>query len=57
MQLGKQPDPEQSMLVTFRIIPGEGRSLHQAAEAVAAESSIGTWTALSTMQQRVLSKL
>ncbi len=57
VQLGKQPDPEQSMLVTFRIIPGEGRSLHQAAEAVAAESSIGTWTALSTMQQRVLSKL
>ncbi len=57
VQIGRQPDPDSNMLVTFRVVPGPGRTLHQAAEAVAAESSIGTWTVLSTMQQRVLSKL
>ncbi len=57
VQLGRQPDEDENLLATFRVVPGPGRTLHQAAEAVAAESSIGTWTALSTMQQRVLSKL
>ena len=57
VSLGRQPDADSNMLVTFRVVPGPGRTLHQAAEAVAAESSIGTWTSLSTMQQRVLSKL
>jgi len=57
VQLGRQPDIDENMLVTFKVQPGQGRTLHQAAEAVAAESSIGTWTGLSTMQQRVLVRL
>jgi ribulose-bisphosphate carboxylase large chain len=57
VQLGRQPDPDEYLLATFKVVPQKGRTLSQAAQAVAAESSIGTWTSLSTMQQRVLSKL
>ncbi len=57
VQLGKQPDPDENLLAYFSVVPGAGRTLREAAEAVAAESSIGTWTSLSTMHKRVLSRL
>jgi len=57
VQLGKQTDPDENLIATFKVVPQKGRTLSQAAQAVAAESSIGTWTSLSTMQKRVLSKL
>ncbi len=57
VRLGSHPDPDEFLIATFKTVPGPGRTLHQAAEAIAAESSIGTWTSLSTMQQRVLSRL
>ncbi|VVB56857.1 Ribulose bisphosphate carboxylase [uncultured archaeon] len=57
IQPGFRPDPEDYLLAEFKVVPKAGRTLREAAEAVAAESSIGTWTSLSTMQHRVLSKL
>ncbi|MFH1095062.1 MAG: ribulose-bisphosphate carboxylase large subunit [Candidatus Micrarchaeota archaeon] len=57
VQLGKRPDPDEFLIAYFSVVPGEGRTLREAAEAVAAESSIGTWTSLSTMHKRVLSRL
>ena len=44
------------VIVEYHVIP-DGISLEQAAEQIAAESSIGTWTDLTTMNQRVAKKL
>ncbi len=41
-----QPDPEKDIIAVFRITPAEGFSIEDAAGAVAAESSVGTWTSL-----------
>ena len=41
-----QPDPKNDVIVTFRITPAEGFTIEDAAGAVAAESSTGTWTTL-----------
>lgn len=57
VRLGERPDPDCNLIAHFSVVSGEGRTLHQAAEAVAAESSIGTWTSLSTMHRRVLARL
>ncbi|MEZ0346328.1 MAG: type III ribulose-bisphosphate carboxylase [Infirmifilum sp.] len=40
------PDLEREVVVTFRLVPGEGFTVDDAAGAVAAESSVGTWTTL-----------
>ncbi|MCX8163126.1 MAG: ribulose-bisphosphate carboxylase large subunit [Candidatus Micrarchaeota archaeon] len=50
------PDKDDYLIATFKITPNKN-SLYYCAEAVAAESSIGTWTSLSTMQKRVLKNL
>ncbi|MFA5108266.1 MAG: type III ribulose-bisphosphate carboxylase [Candidatus Micrarchaeia archaeon] len=52
-----RPDKESNLIATFKILPAKGISLSQAAQATAAESSIGTWTKLSTMRTHVLKKL
>jgi ribulose-bisphosphate carboxylase large chain len=41
------------MVCLFRIEPSRGVTIKQAAEDVAAESSIGTWTEVSTMSQNI----
>ncbi len=41
-----QPDPDKDIIAVFRITPAEGFSIEDAAGAVAAESSVGTWTSL-----------
>ncbi len=41
-----QPDPEKHIIAVFRIIPAKGFTIEDAAGAVAAESSVGTWTSL-----------
>ncbi len=40
------PDPEADVIVTFRVKPAPGFTVEDAAGAVAAESSVGTWTTL-----------
>jgi len=43
---GYAPDPDEEVVVTFRVTPAEGFTVEDAAGAVAAESSVGTWTTL-----------
>ncbi len=55
LHLGEKVDPESNLIATFyveSVFP-----LEKAAEAIAAESSIGTWTKLSTMKPEVVKKL
>ncbi|MFH1286098.1 MAG: RuBisCO large subunit C-terminal-like domain-containing protein, partial [Candidatus Micrarchaeota archaeon] len=54
LDLGYKPDPEKNILVDFRV---EADDLKKAGIEIAAESSVGTWTEISTMQARVLSDL
>ena len=48
---------EGDVVVCFYIEPAEGTSLDDAAESVAAESSIGTWTEVTTDKQGIMEKL
>ncbi|MFH1306403.1 MAG: ribulose-bisphosphate carboxylase large subunit, partial [Candidatus Micrarchaeota archaeon] len=57
LKLHWEPEPEKYLTATFTLRPAKNKSLRAAAEATAAESSIGTWTSLSTMEKRVLSHL
>lgn len=45
------------LLTVFRVKPAGGRALDEVAEALAGESSIGTWTEVSTMMPEVGKKL
>lgn len=50
----KRVRPEKDDLVAlFRIIPAEGFTMEEAAGRVASESSVGTWTTLTTLTPRV----
>ena len=40
------PDPDNDVIASFRIKPAKGFTIEDAAGAVAAESSVGTWTTL-----------
>lgn len=57
LDLDHQPDREKEILVTYRIRPRRGQSLERAAEKVAAESSIGTWTPTATLSDRIFQDL
>ena len=48
VDLGYEPDWEREVVAVFRLTPAEGFSAEEAAGAVAAESSVGTWTTLYT---------
>ncbi|MHA2272510.1 MAG: ribulose-bisphosphate carboxylase large subunit [Candidatus Hodarchaeales archaeon] len=55
LRLGKEPDPDQELICEFQVtskLPFE-----TAAEAVADESSVGTWTTVSTMEDEILENL
>lgn len=41
-----EPNPKRDIIAVFRITPAEGFTIEEAAGAVAAESSTGTWTTL-----------
>ncbi len=56
LDLGYAPD-DRDVVVTFRVVPVEGRRLEEVAEALAAESSIGTWTDVKTMLPEIYEKL
>jgi ribulose-bisphosphate carboxylase large chain len=43
LELGYKPE-ESELLIAFRVTPRQGTSMEEAASAVAAESSVGTWT-------------
>ncbi len=43
---GYTPDPDNDIVAVFRVTPAEGFTIEDAAAAVAAESSTGTWTTL-----------
>jgi ribulose-bisphosphate carboxylase large chain len=55
LQLGYKPAKD-DLIALYKIKPAKGISLHQAAEAVAAESSIGTWTEVATMSPAIKKK-
>jgi ribulose-bisphosphate carboxylase large chain len=47
-------EPEKNDLIClFRVEPAKGISFEKAAEAIASESSIGTWTEVKTMKPRI----
>jgi ribulose-bisphosphate carboxylase large chain len=47
-------EPEKNDLICeFRVEPSKGISIKEAAENIAAESSIGTWTEVKTMSSRI----
>ncbi len=52
MQLGYKPAKD-DLVMLYKIKPAKGVSMEQAAEAVAAESSIGTWTEIATMSPTI----
>jgi ribulose-bisphosphate carboxylase large chain len=43
---GYEPNKKRDIIAVFRITPAKGYTIEQAAGAVAAESSTGTWTTL-----------
>jgi ribulose-bisphosphate carboxylase large chain len=53
VQLSYKPT-ERDVICDFYIEPGAGLSVEQAAEHVAAESSVGTWTEVATMNPRIM---
>ncbi len=48
---------EDDIVAIYRVEPVKGLSLARAAEKIAAESSIGTWTKLTTLNKRVFDRL
>ena len=51
VRLGYKPKNE--VTARFRVTPAKGQTMKKAAGGVAAESSVGTWTELSTMNARI----
>ena len=49
----KYAPAKDDVVVQYRIAPAKGYSLRKAASLVAGESSIGTWTEVSTMSDRI----
>lgn len=50
LEIGKKPRGDE-FVALFRIEPSEGKTVEEAANSVAAESSIGTWTEVATMSE------
>lgn len=48
---------ETDLVVSFYVEPGENNTLAKASEAIAAESSIGTWTEISTTKPGIMERL
>ncbi len=53
-KIGKAPDPESHVLVEFRV---EAKDFKRAAGELAAESSVGTWTELPNLSEKILKDL
>ena len=48
---------KKDLICEFYVKPASGTDLKSAVNDVAGESSIGTWTDLSTMKQRIVNEL
>ncbi|MCX7830662.1 MAG: RuBisCO large subunit C-terminal-like domain-containing protein, partial [Acidobacteria bacterium] len=55
LEIGKEPK-DSDFVALFKIEPVEGKTIEEAANSVAAESSIGTWTEVSTMSEEFREK-
>ncbi|MBR9676809.1 type III ribulose-bisphosphate carboxylase [Candidatus Woesearchaeota archaeon] len=53
----KYKPTKNDLVVQYYVEPAKGLTFEQACEQVAAESSIGTWTELSTMNKKIATKL
>jgi ribulose-bisphosphate carboxylase large chain len=56
LELGASPR-EDDLLCEFRVEPAEGVGMHAACDAIAAESSIGTWTEVATLTSALRERL
>lgn len=56
LDLGYEPT-DNDLLTVYRVQPAEGKKFEEVAEALAGESSIGTWTDVSTMIPELGEKL
>ena len=56
LDLGYSPD-DNDLLTIYRVEPAEGKKFAEVTEALAGESSIGTWTDVSTMIPETAEKL
>jgi len=48
-----KPDFENDVIVTFKVQPTEGFNIEDVIGAIASESSVGTWTTLSILPERI----
>ncbi len=48
-----RPDPDRDVIVVFKVKPAKGFTIEDAAGRVASESSVGTWTTLSVLPDRI----
>jgi len=55
LHLNERPNWQKNIIVTFRLT--SPHSLNQAAEQIAAESSIGTWTKITNETQKIFNQL
>ncbi len=56
LHLGTKPKPNE-IVTTLRVLSSKGLSLKRTAEEIAAESSIGTWTTVGTLNKKTFNKL
>ncbi len=56
IDVGYRPK-ESDVIVTFKVLPGEGETIESCADKIAAESSIGTWTDVKTMLPEIYERL
>jgi ribulose-bisphosphate carboxylase large chain len=57
LNLRRKPIPRKEVLVSYLITPPKGVDLAEVAQKVAAESSIGTWTAIKTLSPKIFREL
>lgn len=48
-----KPNLDRDVVVTFKVMPAQGFSLEDAAGGIASESSVGTWTTLTSLPERI----
>ncbi len=53
MKRDYRPDPDNDVVAVFRVTPAQGFSIEDAAGRIASESSVGTWTTLSVLPERI----
>ncbi len=57
IHLDRKPNLEKEVLVTYLVTPQDGGSLIKAAENIAAESSVGTWTPVGGLSSKIFDEL